>query len=136
MPTQESCELDPALLLGFSIQLGIDLTPEGDVDERLTAIVEYASSMEADLATIERRIRAYEETVQGHELVELDGLETIAGQITRQAVVDAVQAVACPVVGGSQKQLNLEEARKLMGYPGINKSAFYHALMKERYGPS
>jgi len=56
----------PDWLLGLSFQLGEDLTPHGDLLERLDAAVLMAQGCQQELVSFVDAVRAYELTIQGH----------------------------------------------------------------------
>ena len=53
-------------LLGLSCQLGEDLTPHQDLEQRLDAAVLSARVCQQDLVDFSNRIRDYELTIEGH----------------------------------------------------------------------
>lgn len=68
----------PDWLIGLSIQLGEDLTPHGDLEQRLDAAVVVTRCSEQNLLDLRDKVRAYELTVDGHTPVPqtvLDQLE-------------------------------------------------------------
>ena len=57
-------------LLGLSLQLGEDLTPHGDIEQRLDAAVLVAQGCQQDLIDFATSVRNYERTIAGHTPVD------------------------------------------------------------------
>jgi len=78
---QNASTVPPDYLLGLSIHMGVDLTPNEDLQERLDAASALARECQRGLEETERLIRRYELTVDGHEPVPLRFLDEIQQEI-------------------------------------------------------
>ncbi len=67
----------PNFLIDLSLQLGIDLTPNQDLEERLDAAVRIATGCRQDLARLVTVVRGYEVSVTDHKPVDLTELENL-----------------------------------------------------------
>ena len=67
----------PDFLIDLSLQLGIDLTPNQDLEERLDAAVQVAAGCQQDLAKLATVVRGYESSVVEHTLVNLTELNKL-----------------------------------------------------------
>jgi hypothetical protein len=56
----------PGDVLQLSLALGIDLTPEQDLGERLDAFTELAIEMQQRTRSMLDHVRTYEQSVKGH----------------------------------------------------------------------
>ena len=54
-------------LVALSVQMGIDLTPDQDLEKRLDAMIATAKDLKQILKEVEAGIRAYEYNVRGQE---------------------------------------------------------------------
>jgi len=61
----------PNYLIGLSVQMGIDLTPNQDLATRFDGLIEATKEMRRTLDDLQKRVRAYEHTVKGHTPVYL-----------------------------------------------------------------
>jgi len=61
----EPPEGEPNPLIAMSVRMGIDLTPNGDLEQRLDAVIAGAKMFKDELDDLEAKVRAYEETVDG-----------------------------------------------------------------------
>ena len=62
-------ESEPNPMLALSVKMGIDLTPNGDFEQRLKAVVEGAKVFTDELKQLRAMVKAYEKTVNGLEPV-------------------------------------------------------------------
>lgn len=67
---QEGLPNIPGDVLQLSIALGIDLTPEQDLEERLDGLVTMARELQGRLRQLADHIESYERTVVDHEPVD------------------------------------------------------------------
>ena len=61
----EVIEVDP--LIALSIKLGVDLTPNQDLEERLDAIIAVSRHCVEELEELHKRVKDYSLTVKGFE---------------------------------------------------------------------
>jgi len=58
-------EGEPNPLIAMSVRMGVDLTPNEDLEQRLDAVVAGAKMFKEELDAMEATIKAYEGTVDG-----------------------------------------------------------------------
>ena len=61
----------PDDLIMISVQMGVDMTPNNDLEERLDAIINYVGACSNDLDQLLQRVEQYASTVKGIDLAEL-----------------------------------------------------------------
>ena len=76
-PTPTTCSTDspdPAHLVALSIALGMDMTEEGNLQDRLDAVADGTRGVCRDLNTLKTHVREYEKTVDSHDPVDLSDM--------------------------------------------------------------
>lgn len=66
--------IHPAELIVMSVQLGIDMTPEGDLEERFDAFIQELDKCSNELDQLLDRVNHYATTVQGFDKAEYQAL--------------------------------------------------------------
>jgi hypothetical protein len=62
---------EPNELLMMSVAMGVDMTPNADLEERLDAMIKYVGACSNDLDVLLQRVEKYASTVKGLDIAEI-----------------------------------------------------------------